>query len=97
MPIKWSALAVSKAMDEVESQLNLAESFLAEAEAKVRQATGISNLPQYLDQRLHRLIYTIEYRDRMKASIEAVRDAIPDGVIEAEREHGKYGTQQSLV
>ncbi len=97
MPIKWSALAVSKAMDEVESQLNLAEAFLAEAEEIARQAIGISNLPQYLTQRLHRLIYTIEYRDRMKAAIEAVRTAIPDGAIDAEQARAKHGSQQSLI
>jgi hypothetical protein len=28
MPIKWSAVKVSEAMDDVERQINLAESFL---------------------------------------------------------------------
>lgn len=97
MSIKWSAVKVSEAMDEVESQLNLAEAFLAEAEEIARQATGISNLPQYLTQRLHRLIYTIEYRDRMKAAIEAVRTAIPEEAIKAEQTKAKHGSQQSLI
>ena len=38
MPIKWSAVKVSEAMDDVERQINLAESFLAEAKAKAEVA-----------------------------------------------------------
>ena len=97
MPIKWSAVKVSAAMDEVLQQLDLAESFLAEAEEKAREATRISNLPDYMHQRLGRLIFTVERRGDMKAAIESVRKDIPDGAIEAERERTKHGSQQSLI
>ncbi len=60
MPIKWSAVKVSEAMDDVERQINLAESFLAEAKDKAEAARAIADLPQYLDQRLIRLITDIE-------------------------------------
>ena len=37
MPIKWSAVKVSEAMDEVEYQVNLADAFLSEAKAKAEK------------------------------------------------------------
>ena len=97
MPIKWSAVKVSEALDDVERQINLAESFLAEAKVKAEVARTIASLPQYVNQRLIRLICDIERIDNVKASIEAVRQSIPDGAIEAEREHIKNGSQQSLI
>ena len=97
MPIKWSAVEVSEAMDDVERQINLAEAFLAEAKVKAEAARATVNLPQYLDQRLIRLSCDIERIDNVKNSIEAVRKSIPDGAIEAEREHLKNGSQQSLI
>lgn len=97
MRIKWSAVKVSEAMDKVEQQLDLAESFLAEAETKAREATSIANLPEYMGQRLSRLIYTIERRREMRGAVASVRGTIPDGAIEAERDHTKHGSKQSLM
>ncbi len=95
--IKWSAVKVSEAMDAVEHQVCLAESFFAEAKARVEEARTIANLPQYMDVRLIRLIGDIERIDRVKDSIKAVHNDIPEGAIEAEWESQKYGSQQSLV
>jgi len=97
MPIKWSAVKVSEAMDEVEHQVNLADVFLSEARAKAEAARKIADLPQYVDQRLIRVICDIERIDYARSAIEAVRKSIPDGAIEAEREHLKNGSQQSLI
>jgi len=97
MPIKWSALKVSEAMDEVEQQVMLADQFVAEARVKVAQAQKIANLPQYLDDRLRRLIDQIERIDNVKGAITSVRQAIPDGAIEAERERLKNGSTPSLI
>ena len=97
MPIKWSAIKVSEAMDEVESQINLAESFLSDAKAKAEAARKIADLPQYIDQRLVHLIGDIERMDNIKSTIEAVRKDIPEGAIEAEQEAGKHGSTQSLM
>jgi len=97
MPIKWSAVEVSEAMDDVERQINLAESFLTEAKVKAEIARKIADLPQYVDQRLIRLITDIERIDNVRSAIEAVRQSIPDGAIEAEQEHIKNGSQQSLI
>jgi hypothetical protein len=76
-------------MDEVERLLNQAEPFLAEAEAKAMKATGISYLPQYMDQRLCRLIETICRRDSTRDTIARIRKDIPQDAIEAERQAGK--------
>jgi len=97
MPIKWSAVKVDEAMNDVERQINLAESFLAEAKVKTEAAKAIADLPQYVDQRLIRLICDIERINNVRSSIEAVLKSIPDGAIEAEREHIKNGSQQSLI
>jgi len=97
MPIKWSAVKVDEAMNDVERQINLAESFLAEAKVKTEAAKAIADLPQYVDQRLIRLICDIERINNVRSSIETVLKSIPDGAIEAEREHIKNGSQQSLI
>ena len=86
MPIKWSSVQVSEAMD-------MAEEFVNQAAEPLEQA----NLPGYLDDHLRRLIDDIERIDYVKAAIQAVRSAIPDGAIEAEQARGKYGSQQILV
>jgi len=97
MPIKWSAVKVSEAMDEVEHQVSLAEAFLTEAKTKATGARSIANLPQYVDERLIRVISQIERIDYIKDAITSVRESIPSGAIEAERGQGKHGSQQSLV
>ena len=97
MPVKWSAIKVSDAMDEVERQVMLADQFIAEAKAKAEAAKRISNLPQYMEQRLNRLIDQLERMDSVKSVITSVRQDIPDGAIEAEREATRYGSQQNLV
>ena len=93
MPIRWSALEVSEAMDEVEELASKAEPFLANAEARVRKAKGIINLPQYMSQRFQRLIYIIEYRQNIQTSIAKIRESIPKGAVEGERQTGR---QQNL-
>ena len=97
MPIKWSAVKVSEAMDEVEKQVSLAEAFFAEAKAKAEAARSIADLPQYMGDRIRRLIGDIERIDYVKGAIEATRNAIPDGAIEAERESTRHGSTQSLL
>jgi hypothetical protein len=95
--IKWSAVEVSEAMDEVEAQIALAEQFFAEARKKANEARNIPNLPQYIDHRLIGLVEEINRIDRIKDRIESVRRDIPEGAIEAERESQKYGSQQSII
>ena len=89
MPVRWSAVELAEAMDEVERLVTEAEPFLAEAEVTARKATSIPYLPQYLSQRLHRLIYTIEYRQAIRDAIAKIRQSIPEGAVETERQSGR--------
>jgi len=98
MPIKWSALKVKEAMDEVELQLTCAQPFIDQALAKVQEARRIANLAGYMDDRLARVEWDIKEKfNRIKAGIECIRKTIPEGAIEAERESTKHGSQQSLI
>ena len=97
MPIKWSATKVSEAVDEVESQVILADQFIAEAKVKAEAAKKIPNLPQYIEQRINNLISQLDRMENIKGAIESVRKDIPDGVIEAERESTKHGSTQSMM
>ena len=98
MPIKWSALRVKEAMDEVELQLTCAQPFLDQAVAKVQEARRIPNLAGYMDDRLARVEFDIRERlNRIKGGIQSVRKAIPEGAIETERESTKHGSQQWLI
>ena len=97
MAIKWSAVRVSEAMDEVERQVTLADDFLAEANAKANEAKRIPNLPEYMDGRLNRVITHLGRIGYVKDAIEAVRKAIPDGAIEEERRNARHGTTSSLI
>ena len=97
MAIKWSAVKVSEAMDDVEAQISLADQFFAEATKKANEARSIPNLPQYIDTRLIGLVEDIKRIGRIKDRIESIRNDIPEGAIEAERERAKHGSQQSLI
>jgi hypothetical protein len=84
-------------MDDVEAQISLADQFFAEATKKANEARSIPNLPQYMDTRLIGLVEDIKRIGRIKDRIESIRNDIPDGAIEAERERAKNGSQQSLI
>ncbi len=97
MPIKWSALRVSEAMDMVEKFVNQAAEPLEQAKTVANEARNIANLPQYLDQRLVRLFIDIERLNYIRNSINAVRNDLPDGAIETEKKSESYGRQPALV
>ncbi len=96
MPIKWSPLRVSQAMDEVERQITLAEGFVAEAKTKAEKARKIPNLPQYMDTRLTSLINHIERLNRINYAIEAIRKDIPEQDLADEQKLAQYGSQKGL-
>ncbi|MFC1987313.1 hypothetical protein ACFLVH_02055 [Chloroflexota bacterium] len=97
MPIKWSALRVSEAMDMVEEYIDQAAEPLDQAKIVANEARNIINLPQYLDQHLVQLIINIERIDYIKSSIEAVRRDLPDEAIESEKKAASHGRQPALV
>ena len=97
MPIKWSALRVSEAMDMVEEFVNQAAEPLEQAKIVANEARNIANLPQYLDQRIVRLIIDIGRIEHIRNSINAVRNDLPDGAVEVERKAESHGRQPVLV
>jgi len=97
MPIKWSAVKVSEAVDKVEQQVLLASQFITEAKAKAKEAKKIDNLPQYMEQRLNSLIDQLNRMENIQRAIESIRQDIPDGAIAEEKAKSQYGNQQSLV
>ena len=97
VPIKWSALRVSEAMDMVEEFVNQATEPLEQAKIVANKARNINNLPQYLDQRLVHLIIDIERIDSIRNSISAIRSDLPEGAVKAEKRIKSYGQQPVLV
>ena len=106
MPIKWSAVEVSEAMDKIEVEVKAAMPYMEKARTIAREARGISNLPLYVGQKLHRLDYLISGDfgagphgggGSLMTCIGSVRDSIPDGVLEAEREANKNGKTEKLM
>jgi len=97
MPVKWSPLRVSEAMDMVEEFVNQAVEPLEQAKVVANEARNITNLPQYLDQRLVRLIIDIERIDYIRNSINVVRNDLPDGALEAEKKTESHGRQPALI
>ncbi len=95
MPIRWSAVEVSEALDQVEQQLALAGSFLASAEEEANKATGIHNLPQYMFGRFSRLADVIRQgRIGPREAVRMAREAIPEGALKADKSRGKqHGLQ----
>jgi len=84
-------------MDMVEEFISQADEPLNQAKIVANEARNIANLPQYLDQRLVRLIIDIERIDYIKNAIIAVRNELPDRVVEAEKKSESHGRQPVLV
>ena len=106
MPIKWSALKVSKAMDMVEEFVDQAVEPLEQARIVAQEARNVPNLPQYVDQYLLRIVGEIdraiggsqwEPDGRLKVGIKSVRESLPDGAVDEERKKLERGNQLSLV
>ena len=81
----------------VEELISQADEPLDQAKIVASQARNIVNLPQYLDQRLVRLIIDIERIDYIRNSINAVRNELPGRAVEAERKIESHGRQPVLV
>ena len=106
MAVKWSALKVNEAMDMVEEFVNQVVEPLEQARIVAQEARNISNLPQYVDQNLLRIIGEIdraiggsqwEPDGRLKVGIQSVRESLPDGAVDEERKKLERGNQLSLV
>jgi hypothetical protein len=90
----------------LEDCLNHATEPLEQARNIAREARNISNLPQYVDQHLLRIISEInraiggsqwEPVGRPKVEIQSVREALPEGALEDEKRRLESGSQLSLT
>ena len=98
MPIRWSAVKVSQAIDQVEAKLAEAQPFLDQAYAIAQEARSIPNLAGYIDGGLARLACDIRERSaRIQSGIQSARSCIPEGAIEADLEQSRHGEQQPLT
>jgi hypothetical protein len=96
LAIKWNANKVKEALDEVEQQINLAESFFAEAKKKAEEALRIPKLPEYMGNRLGRIVSLIERIDDVKSAIESARADIPANEIERWQKRESMGSTAPL-
>ena len=106
MPIKWSALKVSEATGMIEEFFSQSVEPLEQARIVAREARKLDNLPQYIDQGFSRIISEIDRAiggsqwepiGRIRAGIQAVRDNIPGGALEADKAMAQYGSTPALV
>lgn len=84
-------------MDKVEGYVNQAAEPLEQAKAAVNKARTIPNLPQYLDQRLTRLLIDIDRIEYIKSSITAVRNELPKDALESEKKAESFGQQPVMT
>ena len=97
VPVKWSSLKMSEAMDMVEEFLHQADEPLEQAKMVVTEARNIVNLPKYLNRSLIHLIGDIERINHVKGAIKSVRSSLPDGALDAERMSAKINSQATLI
>ena len=98
MPIKWSAVKVSKNVDELDQLVDALGMTLDLIREKARDIKRIPGLPGYIDQPTNTLAWKVDnFQDYLKDYIERIRNAIPGGAVEAERERDRHGNQQSLI
>ena len=89
MPVRWNALQLSRAMDDVEDLVNRAQTFLDEARDKAMEATRIPNLPNYMLDYLTGLIYNLERTKTIKSAISWVQQHIPKDVLEERQKNAQ--------
>ncbi len=103
MPIKWSALKVEEAMTMVEKIVNEILEPLERAKIVIDGAGEISDLPDYMKQRISSLEWEVSkvrggrHTGTIHQAIASVCRELPDGAVDAEREKLKLGTTHSLM
>jgi hypothetical protein len=106
VPIKWSALQVSEAAGMIEEFLSKAAEPLEQARLVAQEARKITNLPQYVDSDFVRILGKIDdclggpnhpTGGWFKSTVKSIRDDLPSGAIEKDKEKRRLGEQQALV
>lgn len=98
MAIKWSAVKVSEAIDELDQLIDALGMTLWQVREKAQELRQIPNLPGYIDNPTTSMPWRVaNFYEYMKGYIERMRQLIPADALKAERESQKYGSKQSLV
>jgi hypothetical protein len=98
MPIKWSAVAVSDKVDEMEKLYNSITPTLWQVLEKAEELRRIPNLPGYIDQPAHSLVLKIQnFNHSMKSSCQCIRDRVPPDALKEQRKVLEYGSVQPLM
>ena len=98
MPIRWSAIKVSDAADEVEELFSSIMPTLWRIREKAEELRRIPNLPGYVDQPTATTTFKVDnFNGYMKGYVERIRNLIPKEALEEERKALEYGSQQSLI
>lgn len=96
MPVRWSPLAVSEAMDRVEAQVQKTVKPLALAREVALEAAKLPQLPEYMKWKIRSLAESLESTSRhLEYRIKGVRDDLPEEQLAAERGH--QADQPALV
>jgi len=105
MPIRWSAVSVSESMDNVEKEIEDIFEPLWRAHKIVRETMLLPNLPKYMKIYLAGVMFEIHnitgdniqrHGSRILNRISMVRNNIPEGEIEAEKEATRHGKKYNL-
>jgi len=106
VPIRWSPLKVSEAVDMIEEYVNQAVEPLEQVRIVAQEARKIDNLPQYIDQHFLGLLGEIDRAiggsqwepvGKLRSRIQSIRDSLPKEAMEAEKAKSTHGLQQSLI
>ena len=98
MPIKWSAVKVSEATDELDQLVDTLGMSLALIREKAKDIRQIPNIPGYIDDPTASMTWKVaNFYEYLKGYIERMRQRIPADALEKERKQARYGSQQSLV
>jgi hypothetical protein len=98
MPIKWSAVRVSEAVDEVEEFTKSMGATLWQIREKAQELRQIPSLPGYIDRPTATVTFKVDnFNGYLKSYIERIRNLIPKDALEDERKAREYGSQQSLI
>ncbi len=97
MAIKWSAKAVSDALDKVDHCLDQAQDPVDRAMLALREATKTPNIPRYMTWELELIGRQLSWFPSARNRIKATREHIPHAELQAERKQVDTGSQQSIM